>query len=138
MPFVAQVAVGSRKHLKIWGNDYDTRDGTGVRDFIHVVDLARGHISALENLTKPQCEAINLGTGCGHSVLEVIKAFERASGRKILYEFCPRRLGDVASCFADTSLAERRLNWRASKTLDEMCSDAWRWQAQNPTGYLGG
>ena len=138
MPFVAQVAVGRRERLKIWGNDYDTHDGTGVRDFIHVVDLARGHISALENLTNPQCEAINLGTGCGHSVLEVIAAFERASGRNILYEFCPRRLGDVASCFADTSLAERRLNWRASKTLDEMCADAWRWQAQNPTGYLGG
>ena len=137
MPYVAQVAVGLREQLNIWGNDYDTVDGTGVRDYIHVVDLARGHLSALENLGAPQCTAINLGTGQGHSVLEVVEAFARASGRKINYQFCPRRAGDVARCYADTGLALSRLNWRASKSLDEMCADAWRWQSQNPNGYAG-
>ena len=135
MPYVAQVAVGRRDKLNIWGNDYETVDSTGVRDYIHVVDLARGHVRALENLNTSQCEAVNLGTGKGHSVLEVVRAFEAASGKKISYQFALRRVGDVASCYADVSFAENRLNWRATHTLDEMCSDAWRWQSMNPNGY---
>ena len=135
LPFIAQVAVGRRERLNIWGNDYDTVDGTGVRDYIHVVDLARGHVSALESLDKPQCAAINLGTGQGYSVLQIVDAFARVSGQKINYQFGPRRAGDVATCFADVELAARRLNWRAEKTLEEMCLDAWRWQSQNPNGY---
>ena len=137
MPFVAQVAVGQRQALKIWGNDYATADGTGVRDYIHVVDLAHGHLKALEALQAPQCRAINLGTGSGHSVLEVVSAFERASGHKINYEFAPRREGDVASCYADTSQAAEFLNWRATKSLEEMCVDAWRWQSMSQSGYEG-
>lgn len=136
MPIVAQVAMGRLSKLNIWGNDYDTADGTGVRDYIHVVDLARGHVSALNCLEQQQCEAINLGTGQGHSVLEVIEAFERVSGKKISYDICARRAGDVASYYADTSLALRRLNWRAVKSLEEMCQDTWRWQTMNPNGYL--
>lgn len=137
MPFIAQVAVGRQAHLNIWGNDYDTADGTGVRDFIHVVDLAQGHVRALESLTASQCTAINLGTGRGYSVLEVIAAFERASGQKINYAFSDRRPGDIACFYADVSLAAQRLNWRATKSLDEMCADAWRWQSKNPNGYKG-
>jgi UDP-glucose 4-epimerase len=135
MPFVAQVAVGRRDRVNIWGNDYNTSDGTGVRDYIHVVDLAMGHIKALENLTEPQCRAINLGTGKGLSVLEIIDAFERVCGKKINYQFAPRRPGDVASCFADTTLAEKLLNWRAERNLADMCRDACRWQWDNPDGY---
>jgi UDP-glucose 4-epimerase len=137
MPFVAQVAVGRRESLNIWGNDYDTKDGTGVRDYIHVVDLAKGHISALESLKSPQCEAINLGTGRGYSVLEVVEAFQRACGRKIDYEFRQRRAGDIACYYAETSRAEVSLSWRALRTLDEMCADVWRWQSKNPEGYAG-
>ena len=135
MPYVTQVAAGRRDKLSIWGSDYDTIDGTGVRDYIHVVDLAQGHVSALENLTAPQCEAVNLGTGKGHSVLEVVSAFELASKIKINYDFAPRRAGDVPSCYADVNFAQKRLGWRATKTLSEMCADAWRWQSKNPNGY---
>lgn len=135
MPFIAQVAVGRRKSLNIWGDDYATRDGTGVRDYIHVVDLALGHLKAVEQAVAGRCVAINLGTGTGHSVMEVIKSFERASGRSIPYEICPRRLGDVAECYADARLAIELLGWQAKRNLDDMCTDHWRWQEMNPRGY---
>ena len=135
MPFVAQVAVGRREQLKVWGNDYPTPDGTGVRDYIHVVDLALGHLKALERLTKAQCFEVNLGTGTGYSVLDVIRAFEKASGRPVPYELAPRRPGDVASCYADPTFAAELLNWRAERNLDVMCVDSWRWQSNNPNGF---
>jgi len=135
MPFVAQVAVGRRDHLNVWGADYATPDGTGVRDYIHVVDLAMGHLKALDALVSPQCQAINLGTGTGYSVLDVVRAFERASGRAVPYQMQPRRAGDVASCYADPLLAERVLGWRAVRDLDAMCRDHWGWQHANPNGY---
>ena len=135
MPFVAQVAVGRRDSLSIWGNDYPTPDGTGVRDYIHVVDLARGHLKALDYLREPGCFAVNLGTGRGYSVLDVVAAFERASGRKIPYAVAPRRAGDSAACYADPTLAGQLLGWRAEKGLDAMCADTWRWQQQNPEGF---
>lgn len=137
MPFVAQVAIGRRECLKVWGNDYPTPDGTGVRDYIHVVDLANGHLKALARLSEPQCTAINLGTGVGYSVLEVINTFSRSCGRPVPYEVAPRRLGDVAACYADPSLAEMLLGWRAQKDLGAMCKDAWRWQWKNPIGFPG-
>lgn len=136
MPFVAQVAVGEREYLNVWGNDYPTPDGTGVRDYIHVTDLAIGHVKALDHLQQPQCIEINLGTGIGYSVLEVIKAFETASGKKISYKFSERRKGDVAFCYADTSLAQELLNWTAQRNLTDMCNDHWHWQKMNPKGYL--
>lgn len=136
MPFVAQVAVGRRKYLNVWGNDYPTHDGTGVRDYIHVVDLALGHLKALERLNTPQCTEINLGTGNGYSVLEVVKAFESESGQSIPYRICPRRPGDVAACYADPSYAELYLGWKAKRDIAEMCRDHWNWQKQNPQGYL--
>ncbi|HWI37843.1 MAG TPA: UDP-glucose 4-epimerase GalE [Burkholderiales bacterium] len=130
LPYVAQVAVGRRPSLRVWGNDYPTRDGTGVRDYIHVMDLAEGHVAALRYLgTAAPSLALNLGTGRGHSVLEVVKAFERASGKRIELEFHPRRPGDIAEFYADSSLAERALGWRARLSLDEACRDAWRWQS---------
>jgi len=135
MPFVAQVAVGRREFLNVWGNDYPTTDGTGVRDYIHVVDLALGHLKALQRLDTPQCAEINLGTGNGYSVLEVVKAFEQASGRPIPYRISPRRAGDVAACYANPALAERNLGWKAQRDLDVMCRDHWNWQKQNPNGY---
>jgi len=135
MPFVAQVAVGQREKLNVWGNDYLTPDGTGVRDYIHVVDLALGHLKALQPLDKPQCFVANLGTGIGYSVLEVVKAFEKASGRSIPYAFAPRRDGDVASCYADPEFALEQLDWRAERGIEAMCADHWRWQSENPTGY---
>lgn len=135
MPFVAQVAVGRRECLNIWGSDYPTPDGTGVRDYIHVVDLAQGHLRALERLSQPQCLVVNLGTGHGCSVLEVVKAFEAASGRTIPCNLSPRRPGDVASYYADPSLATELLGWRATRDLAIMCRDHWRWQAANPQGY---
>lgn len=136
LPFVAQVAVGRRELLNVWGNDYDTPDGTGVRDYIHVVDLAIGHLKALERLRDHQeCLSINLGTGIGYSVLDMVKAFEKASGKNIPFKVAKRRLGDIASCYADPSLAWNALSWRAQRSLDEMCRDAWRWQSNNPTGY---
>lgn len=136
MPFVAQVAVGLREILNVWGNDYATRDGTGVRDYIHVVDLALGHLKALERLDSPQCIAVNLGTGNGYSVLEVIKAFENASGQGVPYRVSPRRPGDVAASYADPSHAELYLGWKAERDLAAMCRDHWNWQQQNPQGYL--
>lgn len=137
MPFVAQVAVGRRDFLHVWGDDYDTPDGTGVRDYIHVVDLAIGHVKALQALTKqPQCVAVNLGTGAGYSVLDIVKAFEQVCGKNIPYKIAPRREGDVASCYAQANLALQLFNWRAERSLRTMCEDAWRWQKSNPSGYL--
>lgn len=136
MPFVSQVAVGRRAEVSVFGNDYATPDGTGVRDYIHVMDLASGHLCALEamdSLPSPAC--VNLGTGRGYSVLEVIKAFERASGRAIAYRISARRPGDIAACWANPELALRLLGWRAKRGLDEMCDDAWRWQSSNPDGF---
>lgn len=136
VPFVAQVAVGKLKCLSVNGNDYDTPDGTGVRDYIHVVDLALGHIKALEKvLGTTGCVTYNLGTGKGYSVLDVVKAFEKACGKKINYAICPRRPGDIATCYSDPSKAKRELGWEATRDLDEMCEDSWRWQSNNPEGY---
>ena len=138
LPFVAQVAVGRRTHLSVMGNDYDTPDGTGVRDYIHVMDLACGHVKALRYLdANPGCVAINLGTGRGHSVLEMVKAFEQASGKPVPYEVVARRDGDVAACYADATLAARLLGWSAERDLAAMCADAWHWQMNNPNGYSG-
>lgn len=136
MPFVAQVAVGEREYLNVWGNDYPTPDGTGVRDYIHVCDLAIGHVKALNRLEEPQCIEINLGTGVGYSVLDVVKAFEDASGKKIPYKISERRKGDVAFCYADTALAQQLLDWKAQHNLTDMCNDHWHWQKMNPKGYL--
>lgn len=138
-PFIAQVAVGKLKELPIFGNDYPTPDGTGVRDYIHVVDLSRGHLKALENLrTNPGLVKYNLGTGQGYSVLEAVAAFSKACGKPIPYKIVGRRPGDVASCYADPSLAQRELGWQADKGLTEMCADTWRWQVNNPSGYENG
>lgn len=136
MPYVTQVAVGKRPKLQIFGDDYDTLDGTGVRDYLHVVDLAEGHVAALRHLLAGgDSLTVNLGTGRGSSVLELVTAFERASGRPIPYEIAPRRVGDIASCYADPALAEALLGWRATRNLDAMCADSWRWQTMNPNGY---
>lgn len=136
MPFVSQVAVGRLSRLRVFGGDYPTTDGTGVRDYIHVVDLARGHLQALLKLREPVgVLTCNLGTGCGYSVLEVIRAFERASGRSIPYDIVDRRAGDVAQCWADPARAAQLLGWHAEHGLDRMCEDAWRWQSLNPHGY---
>jgi UDP-glucose 4-epimerase len=136
LPFVAQVAVGRREFLNVWGNDYATPDGTGVRDYIHVVDLALGHLRALERLQQaPQCLTVNLGTGVGYSVLDMVRAFEQASGKPVPVQFAPRRAGDIASCYADPALALALLGWRAQRDLATMCADAWRWQNLNPNGY---
>lgn len=138
MPFISQVAVGKREYLSVFGDDYDTHDGTGVRDYIHVVDLAKGHLKALEKIKSiDKVLAVNLGTGQGYSVLDMVKAFERASGKKVPYRIAPRRSGDVAKCFADPSYAKEILGWEATKDIDAMCSDTWRWQSQNPHGYKG-
>lgn len=136
MPYVSQVAIGRLPHLNVYGNDYDTPDGTGVRDFIHVVDLAQGHTAALNHIDQVNgCEAFNLGTGKGYSVLEAVRALEKASGRKVEYKFAPRRPGDLGDVHADATLAEKRFKWKATKTLEDMCVDLWRWQEMNPTGY---
>jgi UDP-glucose 4-epimerase len=136
MPYVSQVAVGRRDKLSVWGKDYDTPDGTGVRDYIHVVDLAEGHVAAVQRLLDHAGSfTVNLGTGRGHSVLEVVAAFAAASGRAIPYEIRPRRPGDVASCWADPSRAQQLLGWRATRDLATMCTDAWRWQSNNPNGF---
>jgi UDP-glucose 4-epimerase len=136
LPFVAQVAVGQREQVNVWGNDYPTPDGTGVRDYIHVVDLALGHLKALERLqAHAECRAINLGTGTGYSVLEMIEAFGQASGRPIPYRIAERRAGDIAACYANPADAAQLLGWRATRDLRTMCADAWRWQSSNPTGY---
>ncbi|MDO4905520.1 MAG: UDP-glucose 4-epimerase GalE [Lautropia sp.] len=136
MPFVTQVAVGKRPMLSVFGGDYPTPDGTGVRDYIHVVDLALGHLAALERvMVEPGAWTVNLGTGKGYSVLDIVKAFERASGREIPHQIVARRPGDVAQCYADPALAAQMLNWRAERGLEQMCADSWRWQQQNPDGY---
>lgn len=138
MPYIAQVAVGKRPKLKVFGNDYDTPDGTGVRDYIHIVDLAEGHLYAINKIAKKQIQGFvtyNLGTGIGYSVLDMVKAFGKASGRDIPYDFVDRRAGDVATSFADPSLAKEELGWVAKRGLDEMCTDSWRWQHNNPNGF---
>ncbi|KPC49135.1 UDP-glucose 4-epimerase GalE [Amantichitinum ursilacus] len=136
MPYVAQVAVGKREKLSIFGSDYPTPDGTGVRDYIHVVDLARGHVKALQKLAQgPGTVTVNLGTGVGYSVLDMVKAFERASGKPVPYQLVDRRPGDIAACYADPALAREQLGWSAEKTLDDMCADSWRWQSSNPNGF---
>ena len=136
MPHITQVAIGKRPHLAVFGNDYPTRDGTGIRDFIHVVDLAKGHLKALEKLaTGPGLVTYNLGTGTGYSVLELVKTFERVNDIPIPYEITDLRPGDIAECFADPSLARKELGWKAEKSLEDMVRDAWRWQSQNPDGY---
>ncbi len=136
MPYISQVAIGKLNKLNIFGGDYDTPDGTGVRDYIHVVDLAKGHIQALRTLMdKPQVVVVNLGTGKGYSVLDMVKAFEKASGKQVPYEITHRRAGDIAVCYADPFYAAKKLNWKAACGLDEMCQDAWRWQSKNPNGY---
>lgn len=136
MPFITQVATGKRERLSIFGNDYDTVDGTGVRDYIHVEDLANGHLKALDKIdSKSGLFVCNLGTGQGFSVLEMVKAFEQASGKQIAYQISPRREGDVASCYADPSRASEALKWKATRGLERMCEDSWRWQSQNPDGY---
>jgi UDP-glucose 4-epimerase len=138
LPYVAQVAVGRREKLQVFGDDYDTPDGTGVRDYIHVSDLAAGHVDALRYLLgHKRSLTVNLGTGRGHSVLEVVRAFERASGKTVPFEFAPRRPGDVDASYADPSLARQLLGWQAIRDLDTMCADSWRWQSMNPNG-LGG
>ena len=136
MPFIAQVAVGKRSHLQIFGHDYETPDGTGVRDYIHVDDLAAGHLAALSALSeKPDLLIANLGTGVGCSVLEMIASFEAASGKKIPFEFVSRRSGDVAACYAEPSVALQTLGWKAKHNIQRMCEDTWRWQSKNPRGY---
>lgn len=136
MPFVAQVAVGRRRELSVFGGDYPTPDGTGVRDYIHVVDLARGHLAALNVLDKlAGAVPINLGTGRGHSVLEVVAAFESASGRRVPFRIVDRRPGDIAACYADASLARELLGWSAGRSMATMCEDSWRWQSTNPLGF---
>ncbi len=137
LPYVAQVAVGKLPHLNVYGNDYNTPDGTGVRDFIHVVDLAAGHLKALAKLldNNPGVVIYNLGTGKGYSVVELIQAFEKASEKKIPFKIAPRRSGDIAACYADASKAEKELGWKATKTINDMCRDTWKWQRINPHGY---
>lgn len=136
MPYVTQVAAGKREELGVFGNDYDTPDGTGVRDYIHVVDLAKGHVKAIQKI-ESGCglEIYNLGTGTGYSVLDVVKNFEQATGVKIPYSIKPRRAGDIATCYCDPSKAERELGWKAENGIAEMCADSWRWQSNNPDGY---
>ncbi|MCU6686267.1 UDP-glucose 4-epimerase GalE [Dorea acetigenes] len=136
MPYISQVAVGKLEKLGVFGNDYHTPDGTGVRDYIHVVDLADGHVKAIKYIfTNPGLDIINLGTGTGYSVLDMVKAFSKACGKEIPYEIKPRRAGDIDMCYADPTKAARVLGWKAKRGLDEMCRDTWRWQSQNPNGY---
>lgn len=136
VPYISQVAVGKREELGVFGNDYDTPDGTGVRDYIHVVDLANGHLKALKKLeSRPGVVVYNLGTGEGYSVLDVVKAFEKATGQSIKYKVCPRRAGDIATCYAEPSFAQKELGWKATKNIEDMCNDTWRWQKNNPNGY---
>ena len=142
MPFIAQTAVGKREYLSVFGSDYDTHDGTGVRDYIHVVDLANAHVKAIDYLnaqeTMDKPLITNLGTGIGYSVLDVVKAFEKASGMEVPYKLVERRVGDIAKCYANPSYAKEVLGWEAKKTIEEMCIDSWRWQSNNPNGYNNG
>ena len=135
MPFIAQVAVGKLDKLSIFGNDYDTPDGTGVRDYIHVMDLANGHLAALAALEQESMITCNLGTGTGYSVLEMVNAFSKASGKAVPYQFAPRRSGDIAQCYTDPTHAQVQLQWRVERGLEEICTDHWRWQSANPNGY---
>ena len=136
MPFITQVAVGRREYLSIYGNDYPTPDGTGVRDYIHVVDLAKGHVAAVRYVTEHTgCEVFNLGTGVGYSVLEMVKTFEKANNLTLPYKIVDRRPGDLPTCYADPAKSAEVLGWRAEKNLEDMCRDSWRWQSQNPMGY---
>ena len=136
MPYITQVAIGKREFLSVFGNDYDTHDGTGVRDYIHVVDLALGHVKALKRvLGKSGLDVYNLGTGTGYSVLDVVKAFEKASGVKVNYKIVDRRPGDIATCYSDPTKAYEELGWKAERGIEEMCADSWRWQSTNPNGY---
>lgn len=135
MPIIAQVASGRRENLMIWGNDYDTRDGTGIRDYIHVADLAAGHVKALKALERPECKPINLGCGRGYSVLEVIKEFEHVSNQKIKFAIGPRRPGDIAEFYANPETARTQLGWVAERDLKTMCQDMWNFQSKNPNGY---
>ena len=136
MPYITQVAVGRRERLSVFGNDYDTHDGTGVRDYIHVVDLAKGHVAAIDYTQKHfGCEVFNLGTGMGYSVLDMVNAFEKANGVAVPYVIADRRPGDLAVCYADPAKSAEKLGWKAEKTLEDMCRDSWRWQSTNPNGY---
>ncbi|WP_034549693.1 UDP-glucose 4-epimerase GalE [Carnobacterium funditum] len=136
MPFITQVAVGKREKLSVFGDDYDTPDGTGVRDYIHVVDLAKGHLKAVEKvLETEQIQAYNLGTGTGYSVLDVVNNFEKATNQKVPYAMMERRPGDIGTCYADATKAAEELNWKATLNLEEMCRDSWKWQSENPNGY---
>ncbi len=135
MPYVAQVASGKLKKIGVFGNDYPTHDGTGVRDYIHVVDLAKGHVAAIEKLNESGVRVYNLGTGIGYSVLDMVHAFSKACGKNLPYEIQPRRAGDIAACYASSALAEKELGWKAEYGLDKMCADQWNWQKNNPNGY---
>ena len=136
MPYISQVAIGKLQCLSVFGDDYDTPDGTGVRDYIHVVDLAKGHVKAVDYALKHTgADAINLGTGVGYSVLDLVNAFQKANGVKVNYTIAPRRPGDVATCYSDPSKAAQLLGWKAEKNVEDMCRDSWRWQSQNPKGY---
>ncbi len=136
MPYISQVAVGRRDHLNVFGNDYDTHDGTGVRDYIHVVDLARGHVAAIEYIQNNRGESVfNLGTGTGYSVLDMVKAFERVTGKAVPYEIVARRPGDLGTVYASPDKSAELLKWKAEYNLDDMCRDAWAWQSKNPMGY---
>ena len=136
MPYITQVAIGRREHLSVFGNDYDTPDGTGVRDYIHVVDLAKGHVAAVQFATANKgCEVFNLGTGCGYSVLDMVKTFQEVNGVPVPYVITDRRPGDIATCYADPSKSAEVLGWKAEKTLSDMCRDSWNWQSKNPQGF---
>jgi UDP-glucose 4-epimerase len=135
VPYISQVAVGRREHLNVYGDDYETPDGTGVRDYIHVVDLAKGHVAALSKKQSGTAGVYNLGTGTGYSVFETIAAFEEACGKKVPYKIMPRRDGDIATCYSNASKAAKELGWKAEKSLSQMCEDAWRWQSMNPDGF---
>lgn len=136
MPYITQVAIGKRKQLNIFGDDYNTYDGTGIRDYVHVVDIAKGHLKALDEiLNKNQCEVYNLGTGKGYSVLDIIYQFTESTGIDIPYTVCNRRPGDVAICYADSTSAYEKLGWKSERNLDDMCRDSWKWQVLNPFGY---
>ena len=136
MPYISQVAIGRRECLSVFGNDYDTHDGTGVRDYIHVVDLARGHVAAIDYMRTHKGENVfNLGTGTGYSVLDMVKAFERVSGQKVPYKIVERRPGDLGVVYADPARSAEELGWKAEHNLDDMCRDTWNWQSKNPRGY---
>ena len=135
MPFVTQVAVGMREQLTIFGDDYSTPDGTGVRDYIHVMDLAEAHYAALTQMAQPGLNVYNIGSGKGYSVMEMVKCFRKVTGKEIAYKIGPRRPGDLATVFADPSKAKKELNWTSTRELEAMCEDMWRWQQSNPTGY---